>query len=78
MKHILIFQSLFISLQCFAGLSQNLTIEGKIFKIDGDNVILLKDGKEITVNRKDIPDYFKLRTGELVFAIVKKETIKSK
>ena len=50
-------------------------ISGVIVKYDKKTVTLSQNGKKIKVPRKSIPDYFKIRGGNTVYAILNAEIL---
>ena len=53
-------------------------IAGVIIKYDKKTVTLSQNGQEIEVSRKSIPDYFKIRGGNKVYAVLNAETLLKK
>ena len=53
-------------------------IAGVIVKYDKKTVTLSQNGKKIKVPRKSIPDYFKIRGGNKVYAILNAKTLLKK
>ena len=57
----------------FAGISQEVTVEGYVYALNGEQVTLLVGNKKIDVNIKDIPSYYNLNSGQKVVAIIKRK-----
>ena len=78
MKTVLIFSILFFTHTIFSAVSETATIQGVIVKYDKKTVTLSQNGKKIKVPRKSIPDYFKIRGGNKVYAVLNAETLLKK
>ena len=70
MKTALILSTLLFTHILLAAVSETATIEGVIIKYDKKTVTLSQNGKKIKVPRKSIPDYFKIRGGNKVYAVI--------
>lgn len=57
---------------CLAGMTKEIIYEGYVVSVNGEQITLLVEDKNITVNQKDIPSYYKIMPGHKVIAIIKK------
>ena len=58
----------FLALPLFSSAVSRVTVEGVIVAYDKKTVTLSQNGKKVKVSRKSIPDYFKIRSGNKVYA----------
>ena len=75
MKILIITLTILVAIPAFAGFYQNVTITGKIVKFDKNTVTLSQKGHHTVVPRKLIPQYFKIKLGNEVSAIVRRDRV---
>ena len=78
MKNIFIIIALIFSQYVFSDVFSNPRVEGIIVSYDKNTVTLSQRGKKIKVPKKSIPGFFKIRSGNKVYAIIDRKKFKKK
>lgn len=74
MKKFIIIVTVFSFSYCaFSGIVRSSRVEGIIVAYNKSTVTLSQRGKKIKVPRKSIPDFFKIRSGNKVYALLNKK-----
>lgn len=79
MKNIWVFFAIFVFSQyAFPAIVGNAKLEGIIVSYNKNTVTLSQRGKKVKVPRESIPDFFKIKGGNKVYAVIKAEKLMKK